>query len=105
MISRDSFGDLQDIVAINSILAIKRRILTVLRNFLLCPVLILKLKVYDLSLSRYKENVFENVEYDKPSIILDRLLQAEVGNIAKVDLAKRQSGNVRELLELRGMIE
>jgi type I restriction enzyme M protein len=59
---------------------------------------------YDLSLSRYKEDVFEEVAYDKPSVILDRLLRAEVGNITDKDLANIQSGIVRELLELRGMI-
>jgi type I restriction enzyme M protein len=59
---------------------------------------------YDLSLSRYKEDVFEEVQYDAPSVILDRLIQAEVGNVDEAELAKLQSGIVRELLELKGMI-
>jgi type I restriction enzyme M protein len=59
---------------------------------------------YDLSLSRYKEDVFEEVEYEKPSVILDRLIQAEVGDVNEKDLAKVQSGIVRELLELKGMV-
>jgi type I restriction enzyme M protein len=59
---------------------------------------------YDLSLSRYKEDVFEEVHYDPPSVILVRLLQAEVGDVEEADLAKVQGGIVRELLELRGMI-
>ncbi len=59
---------------------------------------------YDLSLSRYKEDVFEDVVYDKPADILNRLIKAEVGEIDDVDLANVQSGIVRELLELRGMI-
>jgi type I restriction enzyme M protein len=59
---------------------------------------------YDLSLSRYKPDVFEEVKYDKPGVILDRLLQAEVGDASDADLAKVQSGIVRELLELRGMV-
>ena len=59
---------------------------------------------YDLSLSRYKEDVFEEVVYDKPADILSRLIEAEVGEIDEVDLTKVQSGIVRELLELRGMI-
>lgn len=59
---------------------------------------------YDLSLSRYREEVFEEVKYDKPGVILDRLIQAEVGDVAEVDLAKVQSGIVRELLELKGMV-
>ena len=59
---------------------------------------------YDLSLSRYKTDVFEEVNYDAPSVILDRLIQAEVGDTKHKDLAKVQSGIVRELLELRGMV-
>ncbi len=59
---------------------------------------------YDLSLSRYKTDVFEEVHYDAPSVILDRLIQAEVGDVADAELAKVQSGIVRELLELKGML-
>jgi len=59
---------------------------------------------YDLSLSRYKTDVFEEVHYDAPSVILDRLIQAEVGDVAEAELAKVQSGIVRELLELKGML-
>ncbi len=59
---------------------------------------------YDLSLSRYKEDVFEHVHYDPPDVILERLIQAEVGKVEDADLAKVKSGIVRELLELRGMV-
>jgi type I restriction enzyme M protein len=59
---------------------------------------------YDLSLSRYKTDVFEEVHYDAPSVILDRLIAAEVGDVNEADLAKVQSGIVRELLELKGMV-
>ena len=59
---------------------------------------------YDLSLSRYKTNVLEEVYYDAPGVILDRLIQAEVGDADETDLAKVQSGIVRELLELKGML-
>ncbi len=59
---------------------------------------------YDLSLSRYKQDVFEEVHYDAPVVILDRLIQAEVGDVDEAELAKVQSGIVRELLELKGMI-
>lgn len=61
-------------------------------------------EAYDLSLSRYKEDVFEEVIYDAPAVILDRLLQAEVGEASEDDLDNVQGGIVRELLELRGMI-
>ena len=42
---------------------------------------------YDLSLSRYKQDMFEEVHYDTPGVILDRLIQAEVGDVADVELA------------------
>ncbi len=59
---------------------------------------------YDLSLSRYKTNVFEEVQYDPPGMILDRLIQAEVGDADEAELAKVKWGIVRELLELKGMV-
>ncbi|MFZ5561756.1 MAG: type I restriction-modification system subunit M [Pseudomonadota bacterium] len=59
---------------------------------------------HDLSLSRYKQDVFEEVHYDAPGVILDRLIQAEVGDVDEAELGKVQSGIVRELLELKGMV-
>jgi type I restriction enzyme M protein len=59
---------------------------------------------YDLSLSRYKQDVFEEVHYDAPGVILDRLIQAEVGDVDEAGLGKVQSGIVRELLELKEMV-
>jgi type I restriction enzyme M protein len=59
---------------------------------------------YDLSPSRYKEDMFEEVHYDPPGVILDRLIQAEVGDVNEDDLAKVKSGIVRELLALKGMV-
>jgi type I restriction enzyme M protein len=59
---------------------------------------------YELSLSRYKIDVFEEVHYDAPGVILDRLIQAEVGDVEEAELAKVQGGIVRELLELKRMV-
>lgn len=59
---------------------------------------------FDLSHSRYKTDVFEEVHYGAPGVILDRLIQAEVGDVDELELAKVKSGIVRELLELRGMV-
>jgi type I restriction enzyme M protein len=44
------------------------------------------------------------VHYDAPDVILDRLIQAEVGDVDEAELAKVRSGIVRELLELKGMV-
>jgi type I restriction enzyme M protein len=59
---------------------------------------------YDLSPNRYKEMVFEEIEYEKPSVILDRLIANEVGEMDEKDLTQIKSGIIRELLELRGMV-
>jgi type I restriction enzyme M protein len=59
---------------------------------------------FDLSLSRYKEDVFEEIEYEAPTAILDKLLKAEVGDLNGTDFAGVKSGIVKELLELREMI-
>ena len=59
---------------------------------------------YDLSLSRYKTDVFEEVHYDAPGVILDRLIQAEVGDVEEAALVQVQSGIVRELLALRELV-
>jgi len=59
---------------------------------------------FDLSLSRYKTDVFEEVHYDAPGVILDRLIQAEVGDVDEAELGKVQSGIVRDLLALKGMV-
>jgi type I restriction enzyme M protein len=59
---------------------------------------------YDLSFSRYKIDVFEEIQYEAPSVILDKLIKAEVGETTDKDLAKIKSGIVKELLELRDMI-
>lgn len=59
---------------------------------------------FDLSLSRYKTDVFEDAHYDAPGVILDRLIQAEVGDVDAAELTRVQSGIVRELLDLKGMV-
>jgi type I restriction enzyme M protein len=68
---------------------------------------------YDLSLSRYKEDVFDEVEYEVPGVILERLLKEEVGEefFNREIREKREkilkgveSGIVRELLVLRRMV-
>lgn len=60
---------------------------------------------YDLSLSRYKEDVFEEVEYEEPVVIIDKLLLDEVGETNNNDLTKIKGGIVKELLELKEMVQ
>ena len=60
---------------------------------------------YDLSLSRYKEDVFEEIHYEKPDVILQKLLVSEVGeDLDFAVLGNIQGGIVKELLALKGMI-
>jgi type I restriction enzyme M protein len=60
---------------------------------------------YDLSFSRYHEEVFEEIKYEKPDAILKRLIASEVGEDTQDTTLKRVKGGiVKELLELRGMI-
>ncbi len=59
---------------------------------------------YDLSFSRYKQDIFEEVYYESPGIILERLIQAEIGDLDQAELISVQSGIVKELLELKGIL-
>ncbi len=60
---------------------------------------------YDLSLSRYKEEVFEEIVYEKPGVILHKLLVSEVGeDYDEKTLAGVKGGIVKELLELKGIV-
>lgn len=59
---------------------------------------------YDLSFSRYKENQAEEINYEDPLVIIDKLLNSEIGNSQIEDLENIQSGIVKELLELRRML-
>lgn len=100
---QEGYGDLQDIVARfharNPETDTDRT-----QTCFMVPRADIEAEGYDLSLSRYKEDVFEVVVFDKPSDILKTLIEAEVGDVEDADLAKVKSGIVRELLALRGMI-
>jgi type I restriction enzyme M protein len=100
---QEGHGDLQDIVARYHARNAETDIDRTAKCFAV-PHAEIETEGYDLSLSRYKKDVFEEMHYDAPALILDRLIQGEVGDVEDVDLAKVQSGIVRELLELRGMV-
>jgi type I restriction enzyme M protein len=102
---KDSWGDLQDIVARYHARDAATDTNRTAKFFMVPRSEIADEKNnYDLSLSRYKKDIFEEVHYDAPGVILDRLIQAEVGDVDEAELAKVQSGIVRELLELKGMV-
>ena len=61
---------------------------------------------YDLSISRYKEDDFEEIEYEMPDKILNKLLSIEIGeNVDEGVVAKIESGIVKELVELKEMLK
>ncbi len=111
----DGYGDLQDIIAKYRARNPETDTDRTAQCFMV-PRAAIEQEGYDLSLSRYKQDVFEEVHYDAPGVILERLLVAELGedffnhekhekheNHEKV-LESIESGIVRELLELRGMV-
>jgi type I restriction enzyme M protein len=100
---QDGYGDLQDIVARYHARNAETDTDRATRCFMV-PRAEIEAESYDLSLSRYREDVFEEVKYAPPGVILDRLIQTEVGDVPEADLVKVQSGIVRELLVLRGMV-
>lgn len=99
----DGHGDLQDIIAKYHARNAETDTDRTAQCFMV-PRADIEAEGYDLSLSRYKEEVFEEIEYEAPAVILDRLIQAEVGELEASELDKVQSGIIRELLELKEMI-
>ena len=109
---QEGFGDLQDIVAKYHVRNAATDSDRTAKYFMVSRAEI-EDENYDLSLSRYKEDVFEEVKYDKPSDILNRLLVAELGveffnyespEQHEQNLTRVKSGIVRDLLELKGMM-
>lgn len=109
----NDFGDLQDIVekyhASNSETDKDRT-----KKHFMVPLLEIIDKDYDLSFNRYNEEVFEEKVHESAADILNRLIEAEIGELIEEDSKERgikesdlkniNSGVVRELLELKEMI-
>lgn len=96
-------GDLQEVISRYQIRSAEAESDRTQHSFMV-PRAEIEAEGYDLSLSRYKEEVFEEIEYEVPGVILDKLIKAEVGDVSEKDLKKVQSGIVRELLELKELI-
>ena len=100
----EGYGDLQDIVEKFKKRNPKKDTDRTQRCFVVPRQKIVDEK-YDLSLSRYKEEVFEEIEYEKPEVILEKLLVSEVGeDFDEKAFSGLQGGIVKELLELKGMV-
>ncbi|MFT2098423.1 type I restriction-modification system subunit M [Marinomonas sp. 2405UD66-6] len=107
---QENHGDLQDIIAQyharNPETDSADRIITDERKCFMVPYaeIVGEDSQYDLSISSYKKDVFDHVEYADPSDILERLIAAEVGDTSEAELSTIQGGILKELLELKGMI-
>jgi type I restriction enzyme M protein len=100
---KEGFGDLQDI-AHRFHARDPERLQDPTQKFFSIPREKIIAENYDLSLSKYKEEIFAEIAYEAPAVILNRLLAQEVGDVDVKDLAKIQSGIVRELLQLKDML-
>ena len=69
----EGFGDLQDILKQYKSRDHKKQYDRKGRHFFV-PKKEIKEEKYDLSYSRYKEEVYEEIEYDKPEVILEKLI-------------------------------
>ncbi|AJQ27930.1 type I restriction-modification system subunit M [Pelosinus fermentans] len=87
---QEGYGDLQDIVA-QFKKRDQRKEIDRKEKFFFVPKGEIVAENYDLSMSKYKEDVFEEVEYEKPAVILAKLKTME----NKID---------QELSELEGML-
>ena len=107
---QDGYGDLQDITAKyhsrNAEIDCEDRTINDSHKFFMVPreEIASKENNYVLSLSRYKKDVFEIIEYEEPSVIINKLIEAEVGDINDNELSNVQRGIVRELIELKELI-
>ena len=59
---------------------------------------------YDLSFNRYKEDKVEEINYEDPLIIIDKLLNSEIGDTQIDSSQDIQGGIVKELLTIRGLL-
>jgi type I restriction enzyme M protein len=100
---QEGFGDLQDIVARYHARHAKQDTDRASRCFMV-PYKDIKAEGFDLSLSRYRQEVFEAVAYEPPGVILDRLIHAEVGELEGAELSKLRGGIVGDLLALKEMV-
>jgi type I restriction enzyme M protein len=100
----EGFGDLQDIVE-----KFKRRDpkkdTDLTQQYFAVPRQEIVSEKYDLSWSRYHDEVYEEIEYEKPEVILHKLLVSEIGEDYDDEaLASIRGGIVKELVELKGMV-
>lgn len=100
---QEGYGDLQDIVAMYHSRNPENNSDRTQKCFVV-PRADIESEGYSFAYSTYYDPPLEEKTYKAPSVILDKLIKAEIGGTDEKDLEKIQRGIVRELLELRGMV-
>lgn len=95
---KDDYGDLQDIIKTFTTRNPKKENDRKAKHFFV-PKKEIKAEGYDLSFSRYKEEVFEEIEYEKPEVILEKLLGKfdDKGELIEKGLEQEISEKLNEL--------
>ncbi len=100
---QEGYGDLQDIVTKFHARNFETDTDRTQKSFIV-PRAAIENEGYSFSYSTYYDPPLEEIVYKTPSVILDELIKAEIGEADEEDLVKIKSGILRELLELREMI-
>lgn len=97
----DDYGDLQDILKEYKERSIKTANNRKDKHFFV-PKKEIKAESYDLSFSRYKEDIFREIEYEKPDVILAKLLGKynEKGELVEKGFEQEITEKLNELKEL-----
>ncbi|CAM3625203.1 N-6 DNA methylase [Flavobacterium gelidilacus] len=97
----DNYGDLQDIIKEYKVRSVKKENDRKGKHFFV-PKNEIKDESYELSFSRYKTDDFQEIEYEKPKVILVKLLgnYNEKGELVEKGLEQEISEKLNELKEL-----
>ena len=102
---QEGYGDLQDIVARFKQRSPENDTDRKEKGFFVPKAEIVE-NSYDLNLGRYKEEDYNETKYEDPRIILDKLINIEVGENTTEDyLTNIQGGIVKALRELEGLLK
>jgi type I restriction enzyme M protein len=103
--NENNHGDLQDML-INYRNTAKNNQIIRSNKYFIVSFDEIKKESYDLTFSRYKKDDFKAIEYEEPIEILKKLIIDEVGNDFDLSNAsKLKGGIIKELIELKGIIE
>lgn len=100
----EGYGDLQDIVSKFKCRDPKKDIDREQKHFYVPKQEIVDEK-YDLSFSKYKKDIHEEVHYDDPKVILEKLISLEIGDLDMTSFKNVNGGLLKEILELQEILK